>query len=75
MGKKGQHASIDYSQEVMNTRCPVTGVVFEATELTEGRVRRFKGQLIGFCSPDCVTEWDQMADEDKEDALAEAMEE
>lgn len=70
-----QEEDLDFRENVINSRCPITGDEFNATELTQDQVRMYRGQVIGFCSADCISEWDELSDEEKEDRLGESMEE
>lgn len=75
MKKKIQHQEdIDVS-EIINTRCPITGNDIDPGELTSNCVRTHEGQLIGFCCPDCVLEWDELSQDEKNDRLSDIMEE
>jgi len=72
--REHQEEEMDFQDLVINTRCPITGNDFDPVELSASRIRRYKGQVIGFCSPDCPAEWDELSDEEKEDRLSDAME-
>ena len=54
--------------QAVNTICPIMG-----GKVTDdgGRVD-WNGKTVGFCCPDCIGEWNEFSDDEKEKKLAES---
>ena len=55
--------------KVVNVKCPITGNPLDPAKLTKDLTREFKGQLVGFCCPNCPPIWDKLTDVEKEAKL------
>lgn len=60
---------------VVNAYCPILvgQSVGEMKQCDRRLVRDFKGQMVGFCDPECRSAWDGMNDEQRQKYLDEAM--
>lgn len=56
--------------EVVNTKCPITGMAIDPATVTADLVKDFKGEKVAFCSAACLPKWDELSDEDKAAKLA-----
>jgi hypothetical protein len=54
---------------LVNSRCPITGNAINTNNISSDMTANFQGQNIGFCSAQCVSEWEQISDEEKQDRL------
>lgn len=61
--------------QVVNGLCPILvgQSVGKGKMCDRTLAREFKGQMIGFCDPECRTTWDQLTDEQRQAYLDEAM--
>lgn len=67
----GASATVDAGQAVPeNSTCPCMGGKVDGSTNVE-----WNGKTIGFCCPPCIDEWNEMTDEERTAALAEASEE
>lgn len=58
---------------LVNSRCPMTGNAINANDISSDMTVNFQGQNIGFCSAQCISEWEQLNDEEKQDRLDDVM--
>ena len=75
MKKRTQRQGEPLFQTVVNSRCPITGSVIDPSEMEEDHVRSFQGQSIGFCSIECLREWDDLSEQEREERLSDVREE
>jgi hypothetical protein len=59
--------------QLVNSRCPMTGNAINASDISRDMTANFQGQTVGFCSDECVSEWEQLSDEEKQDRLDDVM--
>jgi hypothetical protein len=57
---------------VINTKCPITGLAVDRTNVPADLTREWKGVKVGFCCADCPPVWDELSDEEKLAKLAAA---
>jgi hypothetical protein len=58
---------------LVNSRCPMTGNAINANDISRDMTANFDGQTVGFCCAQCVSEWEQLSDEEKQDRLDDVM--
>ena len=66
--------SFDNSESIVNSRCPITGMLIDPAKMANRLTRHWRGQIIGFASAASVTIWDGLSDEQKADRLTKVME-
>ncbi len=62
----------DEAIEFVNVRCPMMGTELDLANVDPDLVRTYNGQLVAFCCPMCLPQWDALSDEERDAKLAEA---
>ncbi|MGC9455837.1 MAG: hypothetical protein ACP5HU_13400 [Phycisphaerae bacterium] len=70
--EESHQALSEHVPPVVNERCPVMGNPIDPENLSAENTRLYRGKRVGFCCPACPAKWDEMSDEEKQEALKEA---
>lgn len=75
VGASPAAGSSDEKISVVNAYCPIlVGQAVGEHKMCDRRLTRtFKGRVIGFCDPECVSAWDGFADEQRQKYLDDAL--
>lgn len=55
--------------KVVNSACPITGKKIDPYDVPDNLIREFRGEKVGFCSPNCPPAWDKLSDAEKQAKL------
>ena len=55
---------------VVNAVCPIMGNKIDPGKVPANLVREYKDKKVGFCCPMCLSKWDKLTDEKKDELLA-----
>ncbi len=55
--------------KVINSFSPITGNAIDPNNVPPAYMRKYKGQIVGFCCAECVAQWDRLTDSERQAKL------